>query len=96
MNVPSLPRVTAQLERGFGVDCVSSLSFFSFILPCSLLLLDNMAIFLLFGGSPQRNGVCVGGSYRRRKTVSSLSVALVGIGKRRDLSVVVAVGDEEK
>ncbi|KAG5380748.1 hypothetical protein IGI04_024108 [Brassica rapa subsp. trilocularis] len=38
-----------------------------------------MAIFLLSGGSSQRDGVCVGGSCRRWKTVSCLSVALVGV-----------------
>ncbi|KAF2605723.1 hypothetical protein F2Q70_00027744 [Brassica cretica] len=55
-----------------------------------------MAIFLLSGGSPQRDGVCVGGSCRRWKTVSCLSVALVGVEKRRDLSVMVAVREEGK
>uniref|UniRef100_A0A0D3DVX0 Myb-like domain-containing protein n=1 Tax=Brassica oleracea var. oleracea TaxID=109376 RepID=A0A0D3DVX0_BRAOL len=55
-----------------------------------------MAIFLLSGGSSQRDGVCVGGSCRRWKTVSCLSVALVGVEKRRDLSVMVAVREEGK
>ncbi|CAG7864628.1 unnamed protein product [Brassica rapa] len=54
-----------------------------------------MAISLLHGGSPQRNGVSLGGSCRQKKTAFHYQF-LSSTKENGEISLVVALGEEGK
>ncbi|KAH0877816.1 hypothetical protein HID58_065210, partial [Brassica napus] len=76
-------------ERNSGVARHRVVSSFLFFCFPSLLSGDEMAISIFFWWLYSINGVSLGGSCRRRKTASPLTVALVDQGKRRRKTVTV-------